>query len=82
MENRYEKALEGLGMKIEGRKTSPNGVEIITATAETKNGILEIVCGSNGCARLAKPNGSIKWVYEKSYAQIRRIAEQTIEANN
>lgn len=57
------------------------GTEIVTAEKGTDRGLIEISWGTNGTARVIKPNGSVKWLYEKSIAQIGRALVQTIEAN-
>lgn len=81
MENRYEKALAALGMRIIA-KTSNERLETVSADIETKKGPFWITVGTNGCGVFLKPNGTSKWVYEKSPAQICRIAQQVIKANN
>lgn len=45
----------------------------------TKRGWLHIFCGENGTARIDKPNGTHKWVYEKTPNQISALLRQTME---
>jgi hypothetical protein len=78
---RYEKMLTSLGMAVTKREQHANGLEIVTAEMETPRGTLSIYCGSNGTARVDKPNGSHKWYYEKTVGQIRAALVQTIEFN-
>jgi hypothetical protein len=46
---------------------------------ETGRGTLHIVLGVNGTARIDKPNGTHKWVYEKTPAQITAQLKQIIK---
>lgn len=71
---RYIKALESLGMTITEIHERTFEAEI-----ETPSGKLTVYCGGNGCAKICKPNGACKWLYEKSYAQVRRAVEQSLE---
>lgn len=48
------------------------------AKAWTRCGWLSILCGENGTARIDKPNGTHKWVYEKTPAQIAALLRQTL----
>lgn len=71
--------LENKGFKIvkdDGR--------IVEGVRETDKGTIEVAWDCyrlKGTARVVKPNGSVKWLYEKSDAQILRAIDQTIEAN-
>lgn len=71
---KYMKALENLGLTI----TEKND-RTFTAEIETPSGKLEVFCGDNGCAKICKPNGTHKWLYEKSPAQIRQAVNQSLE---
>jgi hypothetical protein len=46
------------------------GVNACEAKVWTQSGWLRVWCGENGTARIDKPNGTHKWVYEKTPAQI------------
>lgn len=75
-------ALESLGFEVkEVSMSCVFGTEIVTAEKGTDRGLIEISWGTNDTAKVIKPNGSVKWLYEKSKAQIRRALVQTIEAN-
>ena len=74
---RYENAITGAGLMIEGRE-QVMGREMIKAFIEVGSHKLSIICGDNGTARIDKPNGTHKWVYEKSYAQIGALLRQTL----
>lgn len=47
----------------------------------TQRGWLHIFCAPNGTARIDKPNGTHKWVYEKTPAQIAALLKQVIDFN-
>lgn len=68
------------GMTIISEKATLKGLpnDIFEAEIETPRGTLHIVCGANGTARLDKPNGTHKWIYEKSPAQLGYILRQTL----
>jgi len=74
---RYENAITNAGLVIEGRENILN-TEMVKASIEVGSHKLSILCGSNGTARIDKPNGTHKWVYEKSYAQIGALLRQTL----
>ena len=69
-----------VGMKITVEKATLAGYpnDIFEAEIDTPRGTFHIVCASNGTARLDKPNGSHKWAYEKSPAQLGFILRQTL----
>ena len=69
------------GFTIIETATSPLGAEIITAKKETDRGSMQVDWCENGTARVLKPNGSVKWLYRKTDAQICRALLQTVEAN-
>lgn len=72
----YEMAIKAAGLEI----TKVRG-NIIFAETETGRGTLSVTCGINGTACVIKPNGTRKWYYEKTYAQIYAILKQTIDCN-
>lgn len=82
MKKKIDKGLEALGFEITARSMTISGYEYAGGKIETKRGTFEVLIGENGTARFVKPNGTIKWVYGKSPAQIFRIVRQVIEANN
>lgn len=57
------------------------GTDAYEAELETNRGKLHIMCGVNGTARIDKPNGTHKWVYEKTPAQILALLNQVIACN-
>ena len=80
----YIKIARFAGMTITVEKATLAGCsnDIFEAEIETPRGMFHIVCGSNGTARLDKPNGTHKWVYEKSPAQMGCILRQTLAFNH
>ena len=52
----------------------------MVASIETGRGLLSVLCLPEG-ARLGKPNGSSKYLYECSEAKLWAVVEQTIKAN-
>ena len=74
-ENRWIKMLESTGMTL---KSYDEWKGIYEAEAETPRGTLHIYGGENGTARLDKPNGTHKWLYDKSVAQIGAAIRQTL----
>ena len=75
----YRRALVGAGMKVNGETVIMGNLHCYEATAETERGTLRIYCGTNGTARLDKPNGTHKWYYEKTPAQIAAVIKQTMD---
>lgn len=74
---RYAKAIEGAGLTVEGTENIL-GREMLKASIKVGDRALSIICGNNGTARIDKPNGTHKWVCEKSYAQIGALLRQTL----
>ena len=71
--------LEELGFQITSIKYNwIFETDVITATKSTGRGDIEIMWGHQ-CARVTKPNGTIKWYYEKTDKQVRRALIQAIE---
>lgn len=79
MKERLQKMLEALGFTT--RILEHNGREIIDGTMAIGDRKLAIICGLNGTARIDKPNGTHKWVYERTPAQLAAILRQTIACN-
>lgn len=75
---RYKKAIEAQGFTIESTEKTMLGMQVIEASRKIGDRTLSIICGSNGTARIDKPNGTHKWVYEKTYAQIGALLKQTL----
>ena len=71
--DRYINAIEAEGLTIESTETTVLGVKVIEASRKIGDRDIRITCGDNGTARIDKPNGTHKWVYEKSPAQIHAI---------
>ncbi len=78
MDTRYYTAIESIGMTVTNYEIGSDDVEIIEAETDTAFGKLSIICGSNGTAVISKPNGTVKWLYNKSSAQIRAIIKKTL----
>lgn len=78
---RYALALKKAGVTItrEGN-VEENLINIIEGTKQIGNKTIEIAVGTNGCMRVLKPNGKVKYYYEKSPAQVGKIIEQIIKA--
>jgi hypothetical protein len=74
-EKRWIKMLEGTGMTVKSYDEQ-NG--IFEAERETARGTIHIYGGVNGTARLDKPNGTHKWLYDKSVAQVGAAIRQTL----
>lgn len=77
---RLKEMLEAQGMIIvrdDAILANPD-IKVIEAYIPVGSRELRIFCGTNGTARIDKPNGTHKWVYEKSYAQIGAIIRQTL----
>lgn len=70
-----------IGMDITVESEMVLGQEAFEAELETRSGKLRILCfdGCKPTARVDKPNGSHKWLYEKTPAQLRRAVLQAIE---
>lgn len=79
--DRIAEAFESVGMKITDRKFVNDSFQLVAAKINLSTGTLTVTCGSNGTAIFEKPNGKRKMAYEKSYAQLRQIAKQIIDAN-
>lgn len=75
--------LNSLGFEVKGiQENRVFGTAVVEASRQTARGTLEVIWGDNGTARVVKPNGTVKWLYDKSDAQVRRALVQAIEANN
>lgn len=77
--NRVAAGLSRIGMNVE-MKTGEDGKPTVNATIETGRGTLSVFCIAKG-ARLGKPNGTSKYLYECSEAKLWATVEQTIKAN-
>ena len=77
---RVNAGLSGLGMKVTAGTTEA-GHPQIEASIETKKGQLYVFAIDKG-ARLAKPNGTVKYLYECTEAKLRAVVLQTIKANS
>lgn len=76
----YERAIVAAGLTVTEfiPSTFAGGTDCYAAQVETKRGTLRILCGNNGTARIDKPNGTHKWVYEKTPAQIAALLKAII----
>lgn len=70
------------GFEILGTVKTVMGSEIVSAQIETTQGKYILDWCENGSVRQIKPNGSVKWLYQKSLPQINRAINQVLEANN
>lgn len=77
--NHYIDAAKRCGMTIISEEATILDTKVFTAAVQTDRGELKIVCGGKGTARIDKPNGTHKWVYEKTPAQISAIIKQTLD---
>ena len=77
----YKNAIMYAGLKVIGEDVDILGVSCFEGELEMNRGTLHIYCGDNGAARIDKPNGTHKWVYEKTPAQIMALLKQIIEFN-
>ena len=75
-DSRWLNMLKGAGLEIKSFDEE-NG--IFEAGTETPRGTLHIYGGVNGTARLDKPNGTRKWLYDKTPAQIGAAIRQTLD---
>lgn len=75
----YRDMLVRSGMNVIKEEVSLLDLTCYEATKETSRGTLHIFCGTNGTARIDKPNGTHKWVYEKTPNQISALLRQTME---
>lgn len=73
--------LEGLGAAVTSGTTELTGQPSIEATIETARGPLCIYAVAKG-ARLAKPNGTVKYLYGCSDGQFAAVVRQTVKANS
>ena len=73
--------LKNIGMEITSEGIMLEGTEAFKAEIETKSGKLYVTCTDEflPTARVDKPNGTHKWLYQKTRAQLRRAVEQAIE---
>lgn len=75
----YVRCIWNTGLKITQTEKTYTGMVCIEAETETPRGTLRIHCGENGTARIDKPNGTHKWVYEKTPAQIAAQLRQVLD---
>lgn len=78
MTEKYIKALQKRGFTIDSIREATTGPVIIEAKVETKRGTLSVYCGTNGTCRVDKPNGTHKWLYQKTMPQLFRAIDQSL----
>lgn len=78
MTEKYIKALQKRGFTISKIEETPMGTTVLEAKAETKRGTLSVYCGTNGTCRVDKPNGTHKWLYQKTMPQLFRAIDQSL----
>lgn len=80
MIEKYEEALWERG--FDTRRLEHDGRPLVDATMTLERGReIKVICNAHGTARIDKPNGTHKWVYDKSPAQLAAIMQQIIECN-
>lgn len=77
----YKEMLVRTGLVITAESKTKLGLTCYEAETETPRGTLRVYCGENGTARIDKPNGSHKWVYEKTPNQIAALLRQVLDFN-
>lgn len=76
----YKEMLVRSGLTVTREGFGLCGVEnAYEAKAWTQRGWLRIMVGTNGTARIDKPNGTHKWVYEKTPNQIAALLRQVLD---
>lgn len=75
----YRDVLVRSGLTITDDRKTTMGMTCYEAEIETTRGTLHILCGTDGTARIDKPNGTHKWVYEKTPNQIAAQLRQVLD---
>ena len=75
----YKDMLVRSGLTVINEEKAWNGMPCYEAETETPRGVLHIYCGENGTARIDKPNGTHKWYYENTPAQLAATIKRTLE---
>lgn len=75
----YKTALVHAGLEIIAENVTVLDLTCFEGKLEMNRGTLRVYCGTNGTARIDKPNGTHKWVYEKTPAQITAQLKQIID---
>lgn len=76
----YKEMLVRSGLTVTREGFGLCGVEnAYEAKKWTQRGWLRIMVGTNGTARIDKPNGTHKWVYEKTPNQIAALIRQVLD---
>ena len=75
----YKEMLVRTGLTVVEEGVGIAGGTGYIAKVWTKRGWLRIACAENGTARIDKPNGTHKWVYEKTPNQIAALLRQVLE---
>lgn len=75
----YKEMLVRSGLTITAENKTVLSLTCYEAEVETDRGRLRVVCGTNGTARIDKPNGTHKWVYEKTPNQIAALLRQVLD---
>jgi hypothetical protein len=76
----YKEMLVRSGLTVTREGFGLCGVEnAYEAKVWTQRGWLRVMCGTNGTARIDKPNGTHKWVYEKTPNQIAALLRQVLD---
>ena len=66
----YRDAMVRVGLTITDENKTIFGRTYCEAEKDTPRGKLHVICGQNGTARINKPNGARKWVYERTPNQL------------
>ncbi len=56
-------------------------VSVVCGELKTRNGVMKVWCGTNGCMSIQKPNGKSKTYYNKSLPQISSVIAKVVENN-
>lgn len=75
----YKEMLVRSGLTITAENKTVLSLTCYEAEIETSRGTLHVICGTNGTARIDKPNGTNKWVYEKTPNQIAALLRQVLD---
>jgi len=79
MNSRYEQVLENIGFTLKNETTMECRPTKIYEMKVGFTGRFEVALEDNGTARLLKPNGTYKWLVEKTPAQLGAICRQTLD---
>ena len=79
---RYTAALRKRHFTVYNIEEKTPALTIIEANTMTKRGLLSVYLITNGNCRVDKPNGTHKWLYQKTMPQLFRAIDQSLEYYN